>query len=85
LKIINLKDAIKDIDPESEIEHEMTYRRGYIHGYDSGIDDMRAFDTKKVIGFFDNMLRKWRYGKKPFKLTFQIPPNIDEEVKNANN
>ena len=81
MKIINLADVIDDVEGTDEaIEHERTYRRGYLHGYDSAIDDMRAFDSKRVVGFFNNMLMKWRYGKKPFALTFQLPPTIKKST-----
>tara|TARA_Y100001938_G_scaffold151212_1_gene247607 strand:- start:20388 stop:20660 length:273 start_codon:yes stop_codon:yes gene_type:complete len=68
-------------DKSGEILEESTYRRGYYHGYDSAIDDMRAYSHKKVIGFFNKTLLKWRYGKIPFKKTFDFPPSMKPKLK----
>ena len=73
---MKIVDVMQDLKVEDEIEHEKTFRRVYIHGYDSAIDDMRRNNVNKVIGFFNNTLMKWRYGKKPYNLTFEIPPEL---------
>ena len=54
---------------------DANYRRGYHQGYSQAIDDHRA-KRNDIISFFNNILTKWRYGKKPFKSLseMEIPP-----------
>ena len=54
---------------------DSNYRRGYHQGYSQAIDDYRA-KWIDIISFFNNILTKWRYGKKPFKSLseMEIPP-----------
>ena len=63
---------------EASYFQENSYRRGYHQGYNEGSADANSFSYKKVCGFFNKKLTKWRYGNIS---DFTRPPEIRSSLK----